>query len=119
MMIVGLTVLCCFVFVTIFIPMVLAEGSGKVTFVVHRSKQPYVILDNGLDIVVGEIRQFVQAGDKIEKSKISFSYAINGRRINAFPYEAEFLFVGMLPGVFWFMILGTLFFVCSKDFRNA
>src|ERR1700722_18741897 len=85
---VALMALYCFVFVAMSIPVVLAQGAGKVTSVVHHTRQNYAVLDNGLEIAVGQNHQLVQAGDKIEKDSFSFSYAVNGTHINALPYEA-------------------------------
>ena len=115
----GLTALYCFVFVAMSIPVVLAQGAGKVTGVARHAKQNYAVLDNGLEIAVGQNRQLVQAGDRIEKSTFSFSYAVNGTRINAFPHEAVALLSIMSPGIVGVMFFGSLILICSKGFRSA
>jgi len=115
----GLTALYCFVFVAMSIPVVLAQGAGKVTGVVRHAKQNYVALDNGLEIAVGQNQQLVQAGDRVEKSSFSFSYSVNGTHINTFPHEAVTLLSIMSPGIVGFMFIGSLILICSKDFRST
>jgi len=119
MWLVGLTALYCFAFIVTSIPIVFAQGAGKVTGIVRHAKQNYAALDNGLEIAVGQNRQLVQAGDKIEKSTLSFSYVVNGTRINTFPQEAIHLFSIMFPAIVCFMFFGSLILICSKGFRSA
>src|SRR6266478_10108244 len=113
---VGLTALYCFAFIVTSIPVVFAQGAGKVTGIVRHAKQNYAALDNGLEIAVGQNRQLVQAGDRIEKSSFSFSYSVNGAHINAFPHEAMTLLSIMSPAIVGFMFFGSLILIWSKDF---
>jgi hypothetical protein len=116
---VGLTALYCFAFIITSIPVVFAQGAGRVTGVVRHAKQNYAALDNGLEIAVGRNRQLVQAGDRIEKSSFTFSYSVNGAHINVLPHEAVALFLIMSPAIVGFMFIGSLILICSKDFRSA
>jgi hypothetical protein len=107
-LLIALTVFYCFVFVLQSIPIVLAEGAGKITCVARRARQNYAVLDNGLELAVGHIWRFLNTGDSIEKRGFSYCYAVNGGRINALPYEAEGLFSGMLPAIVFVFFAATL-----------